>query len=121
MKHFFYVGRLICTRSQGIDLAQYFIQGITADGKPFRPSDWAERLCGVMSPFRPGGAMPGSHLSFSPYVLPSMVGEIRCVVVDERIKDLEPMAWTFLQSFATDNGLVMSEACLIPTPPQAKL
>ena len=28
---------------------QIFIQGITKDGKTFRPSDWAERLAGVMS------------------------------------------------------------------------
>ena len=27
------------------------IKGITQQGKPFRPSDWAERLCGVMRCF----------------------------------------------------------------------
>ena len=27
------------------------IYGATADGKPFRPSDWAERLCGLLSSF----------------------------------------------------------------------
>ncbi len=27
------------------------IVGRTQDGKKFRPSDWAERLCGVMSAF----------------------------------------------------------------------
>ncbi len=101
------------------NVAQFFIQGLTADGKVFRPSDWADRLCGVMSPFRPGGATPGSHLSYSPYVLPTLIGEIRCVVVDERLKDLEPMAWTFLESFARDNGLMMSEACLMPDKPKA--
>lgn len=30
---------------------EFVILGITLDGKPFRPSDWAERLCGVMSAF----------------------------------------------------------------------
>ncbi len=25
------------------------MQGVTLQGKAFRPSDWAERLCGVMS------------------------------------------------------------------------
>jgi hypothetical protein len=95
-------------------MAQFFIQGITADGKPFRPSDWAERLCGVMSAFRPGGATPGSHLNYSPYVLPSMIGGVRCVVVDERIKELEPKAWDFLMGFAKDNGLDMTQACTMP-------
>jgi len=35
---------------------EIFIQGMTRDGRRFRPSDWAERLAGVMSQFRPGGA-----------------------------------------------------------------
>ncbi|RYF33090.1 MAG: DUF3579 domain-containing protein, partial [Comamonadaceae bacterium] len=44
-----------------------FVMGVTADGRAFRPSDWAERLAGVMSSFRPGGAVPGDHLSYSPW------------------------------------------------------
>ncbi len=90
-------------------MAQFLIQGITADGKAFRPSDWADRLCGVMSPFRPGGATLNSHLSYSPYVLPTLIGDIRCVAIDERLKVLEPKAWDFLTSFAKDNGLPMAE------------
>ena len=39
---------------------EVFIQGITSDGRTFRPSDWAERLAGVMSSFRPGGATPAA-------------------------------------------------------------
>jgi hypothetical protein len=42
---------------------EVFILGVTQNGRTFRPSDWAERLAGVMSSFRPGGAVPGSHLS----------------------------------------------------------
>ena len=90
---------------------ELFIQGITQDGKTFRPSDWAERLCGVMSPFRPGGATPGSHLGYSPYVRPSQIGDIKCVIVDHRLRDLEPKAWDFVIGFARDNGLQSVEAC----------
>ena len=28
---------------------QVFIQGITRDGRPFRPSDWAERLASIVA------------------------------------------------------------------------
>ena len=52
---------------------ELFIQGITKDGKVFRPTDWAERLAGVMSQFRPGGPQPGSHLSYSPWCLPTIL------------------------------------------------
>ncbi|MGL4574673.1 MAG: DUF3579 domain-containing protein [Burkholderiaceae bacterium] len=94
--------------------AEIFIQGITTDGKQFRPSDWAERLCGVMACFRPPGAPPQSHLAYSPYVRPTMVGDVKCVVVDERLRDLEPLAYHFVLSFAKDNQLQTSEACLVP-------
>ena len=60
---------------------QVFIQGITLDGRTFRPSDWAERLAGVMSQFRPGGARPGSHLGYSPWCVPTTLGSVKCVVV----------------------------------------
>ena len=48
------------------DVKEIFIQGVNAEGKVFRPSDWAERLAGVLSSFRPGGAKPGDHISYSP-------------------------------------------------------
>ncbi|HEY1226010.1 MAG TPA: DUF3579 domain-containing protein, partial [Ramlibacter sp.] len=38
---------------------EVLIQGTTRDGRTFRPSDWAERLAGVLSSFRPGGAQRG--------------------------------------------------------------
>lgn len=94
---------------------EFFIQGITHEGKVFRPSDWAERLAGVMSQFRPGGPQPGSHLSYSPWCVPINLGDIKCVVVNRDIRDLEPMAWDFVINFAKDNNLVMTEACLLPT------
>ncbi len=99
---------------------EVFIQGITSQGRTFRPSDWAERLAGVMSPFRPGGAQPGSHLSYSPWCVPTVIGGIKCVVVNSQLRDHEPMAWDFVMNFAKDNDLQVGEACLIPDPPQSK-
>lgn len=83
-----------------VEVAEFVIQGQTADGKPFRPSDWAERLCGVMAAFG------GDHrMQYSPYVHPVTASGIRCVVVDKRLEELEPMAYRFLLSFAKDNAL----------------
>lgn len=93
--------------------SEVFIQGITKDGRTFRPSDWAERLAGVMSPFRPGGAQPGSHLSYSPWCIPTVIGGVKCVIVNRQLRDLEPMAWDFVLNFAKDNDLQVSEACLL--------
>jgi hypothetical protein len=88
---------------------EVFIQGITRDGRTFRPSDWAERLAGVMSSFRPGGAQPGSHLSYSPWCIPTVIDGIKCVIVNRELRDHEPMAWDFVINFARDNDLKVSE------------
>ena len=32
-------------------VVEFAIRDVTLDGKPFRPSDWSERLCGVMAAF----------------------------------------------------------------------
>ncbi|WP_293751184.1 DUF3579 domain-containing protein [Limnohabitans sp. Rim8] len=99
---------------------EVFIQGITQDGKPFRPSDWAERLAGVMSQFRPGGAVPGSHLSYSPWCIPTTLAGVKCVIVNHDLREDNVMAWDFVMNFARDNGLQVAEAFLMPDPPPKK-
>jgi hypothetical protein len=61
----------------------FIILGVTSNGRQFRPSDWAERLCGVMSCFRrPAAAAANAHLQFSPYVHPTVVNGVKAVVVN---------------------------------------
>ncbi|QWD63768.1 DUF3579 domain-containing protein [Polynucleobacter sp. MWH-UH2A] len=97
-----------------------FIQGITTSGKPFRPSDWAERLCGVMATFRPPGDSGDPRFTYSPYVRPVLIAKVKCVVIDTRLGDLDPRALDFVMNFAKDNNLPIEEACEFnPTsPPQ---
>ena len=97
---------------------EVFIQGITRDGKTFRPSDWADRLCGVMSHFRPGGPQHGSHLTYSPWCVPTVINGVKCVVVNAELRDAEPMAWDFAINFAKDNDLQLADACLLPDLPK---
>ena len=91
---------------------QLIIHGVTLQGQRFRPSDWAERLAGVLAQFRPPG-VTGGHLSYSPYVVPVVLDGVRCVVVDQRLRDLEPLAWKFVCDFATDNQLKTSKRELL--------
>jgi len=100
---------------------EFFILGITSDGKQFRPSDWAERLCGIMSQFRPeGSGGPNAHLSYSPYVRPTMLNGVKAVVVNSDLLQLEPLAYHFVRSFAKDNDLQVVEACILPLPGEIK-
>ncbi len=88
---------------------QFFIQGLTSDGRTFRPSDWAERLAGVMSSFRPGGATRDSYLSYSPWCVPTTIHGVKCVIVSPELRDHEVMAWDFVMNFARDNDLKVGE------------
>lgn len=98
---------------------EFIIHGITKDGRTFRPSDWAERLAGAMSCFRPGAAGKagiGAFIGYSPYCVPTTVGSTKAVIVNEALRDIEPMAWDFVVNFARDNDLQMGEVCALPEP-----
>jgi Protein of unknown function (DUF3579) len=82
------------------EVVEFVIEGTTLDGKPFRPGDWAERLCGVMAAF--GG---DQRMQYSPFVHPVTANGVRCVVVDARLEQIEPMAYRFVANFAKDNEL----------------
>jgi hypothetical protein len=85
---------------------EFVILGKTSDGRQFRPSDWADRLCGVMSGFRPAGSGGrNAHLGYSPYVRPAMRNGIKAVIVSYALRDLEPLAFHFVVNFAKDNDL----------------
>ena len=97
---------------------QVFIQGLTLEGRTFRPSDWAERLAGAMSSFRPRGRGGiASFIGYSPYCFPQVVDGVKCVIVSEALRDLEPMAWDFVMNFAQDNQLRVIDACWLPNMP----
>ena len=103
--------------------ATVLIQGLTQDGRTFRPSDWAERLAGAMACFRPGGSRGGiaSFIGYSPYCEPRLVDGVKCVLVNEKLRALEPMAWDFVINFARDNQLQMTETVLHPDAPKPGL
>ena len=82
---------------------------MTSDGRKFRPSDWAERLCGVLSAF---GAE--KKMAYSPYVTPGHSEGDKAVFVDRKLYTLEPMAYRFVVNFAQDNDLKLM--AYPPTP-----
>ncbi|MDW9255071.1 hypothetical protein C7S16_2701 [Burkholderia thailandensis] len=45
---------------------------------------------------------------------PTLLGDLKCVIVDARLRDIEPMAFDFVMNFAKDNNLVVTEACELP-------
>ena len=85
---------------------EIFIQSLTKDGKPFRPSDWVDRMCSSYATFG-----DDRKLRYSPYLKPEMVDGVRCLAVDLRLKDTNPDGFEELMQFATENQLkVLNEA-----------
>ena len=94
---------------------EVYIQGVTLEGKTFRPSDWAERLAGVMSQFRPAGSVADSRIAYSPWCVPRAIDHVKCVIVRRELRDAEPMAWDFVMNFAKDNHLRVVDGSLPAT------
>jgi len=78
------------------------IVGTTVEGRQFRPSDRAERLCGMMSVFG-----EDRHLSYAPDLKPVVSSGVRCVVVDRELEQIDPPAYLFLPGLARDNELML--------------
>lgn len=106
------LGKLIVPLSD-LTSQEVFIQGITSKGRAFRPSDWAERLAGVMAQFHPAGGQRGAHLSYSPWCTPTTINGIKCVIVHTDLRAYNQQAWDFVMNFARDNDLQVTQACSV--------
>lgn len=76
------------------------IEGVTEDGRTFRPSDWIERISGSLSTFGMDRRIRYSH-----YVQPQMIDGRKCLVLDPELKGVNPSAFSFLVDFAKGNKL----------------
>ena len=85
--------------------APFIIRGITTKGARFRPSDWADRLAGAFAKVD-----PNNRTSYSPYVQPRTLDGINCIIVDKKLKETDPNAYRFLQTFASSNELLTENA-----------
>jgi hypothetical protein len=76
------------------------ILGVTEAGATFRPSDWAERLCGVVKIFG-----QEQRVNCASYVTPMVVSRMTCLLIDLRLQVVNPAAFEFVMSFARTNNL----------------
>jgi len=86
------------------------IHGITKDGGKFRPSDWAERLCGSVATYG-----PGRRIIFHPKVKLASLDGIKCVVIDASLEEDDEMLFDFLIEFANENNLHVIHSESFPT------
>lgn len=76
------------------------IEGVTPQGKTFRPSDWAERMSGSLASFK------NSRIHYSPLLQPSVNSEgYQCVLLDPKLKESSPQLYQSILDFARTNNL----------------
>lgn len=82
------------------DNKKIVIEGITPQGKVFRPSDWAERVSGTMASFK------NSRILYSPLLQPSVNTEgYKCILLDPELKESSPQIYQGILDFAKANNL----------------
>jgi hypothetical protein len=91
--------------------SKVIIQGITSSGGKFRPSDWAERLCGAVASYG-----PGRRIIFHPNVKLASIDGVKCVVIDAELEQDDEMLFEFLTDFAEDNDLQILRTDVFPLP-----
>jgi hypothetical protein len=82
-------------------LDELIIEGLTTDGVKFRPSDWVDRLCGMLAGF------DRQKVSYSKYLRPIVYNDMNCVAVKKQLQDENPNIFKFIMQFATDNKLLV--------------
>ena len=76
------------------------IEGVTPQGKAFRPSDWAERMSGTMASFK------NRRIHYSPLLQPSVnTAGYKCVLLDPKLKESSPQVYQAILDFAKANNL----------------
>ena len=80
--------------------SEIIIEGLTRAGKPFRPSDWVDRMCSTFATFG-----ENRKLRYSPYLRPEVVNGVRCLAVYMKLKDTNPEGFEQLMQFADENQL----------------
>ena len=84
---------------------EIIIEGNTRAGKPFRPSDWVDRMCSTYATFG-----EDRKLRYSPYLKPKVVNGVRCLAVDLKLKTVNPDGYAQRLHFADENQLNVLDA-----------
>lgn len=83
-----------------LDKKKIVIEGVTSQGKVFRPSDWAERMSGTLASFK------NRRINYSPLLQPTVNAQgYKCVVLDPKLKESCPEIYQSIIDFAKANQL----------------
>ncbi len=87
---------------------RFIIKGVTENGDKFRPSDWAERMCGNLCTFK------NRRMVYSPTLRPAVIDGYKCVIINAVLADTQPSLFKQLMEFAKKNKLELIEEVIEP-------
>jgi hypothetical protein len=77
---------------------------MTTNGRKFRPSDWAERMSGMLSTFG-----RDQRIRYSPLLFPMTVNGVKCISIDPDLQKYHPEMFTYIMQWAESNRLTIIE------------
>ena len=84
---------------------KYVIQGVTEDGRKFRPSDWIDRVSSM------GATYHMQRLVDSDMLHPALFEGRKCLVFDTEFAINNPFMFDYVMNLAKSNQLRMIEVC----------
>jgi len=79
---------------------RWVIEGVSNDGKRFRPSDWVERISASLASFS-----RDQRLHYSNDVQPCVISGQKCLLVSKGLEKTNPEAYAYIMHFAKENDL----------------
>lgn len=93
-----------------VDSEPMLIVGTNKDGSRFRPTEWSQRLAGLVSHFQ------AKHLTYSACVQPEILEDgTRAVRLDSKLRIGAPEIFDQIMSFVEEHGLTVMP-CLCESP-----
>ena len=91
---------MLCVLTMKIMTEEWLILGITSEDRTFRPSDWSERLCGVLASYNDKG-----RWEYSDYAQPVIYEGKIAVRVRTSLSIINKTHYQFIMDFAANNRL----------------
>ena len=85
-------------------MKKIIIEGVTKNGSKFRPSDWAERMCGALSTFG-----RDQRIRYSPLLHPLTNKGVKCISVDPELQQSHPELFAYIMQWVESNRLNVFE------------
>ncbi|WP_319381700.1 DUF3579 domain-containing protein [Thiomicrorhabdus sp.] len=85
---------------------RYIIQGVTEDGRKFRPSDWIDRISSMMASYG-----ESHRLVYSELLHPELFEGQKCLIIDTSLEQENPTMYRYVMNFVKTNKLQMTQIC----------